>query len=199
MLNHAVEETKERLRVFAANVVTSTSSSRVNSCVYPDEARVEIDIEAQSGPRAIGSANCVFSKQALDEDFVRKPGQDPGGRTVSCARTGGDRPPPRRRGYFSRVEVRPRRDEGGWTSQCRSISCWSRRTGVWRAGAGYATDTGVRVASDTTTVISIRKGTASAAICVFRRSSRACRRLPYSRARTRIGRTSVLVPACCTK
>ncbi|MCW5586375.1 MAG: hypothetical protein KIS75_09595 [Chromatiales bacterium] len=201
VLNHAkYEEIKERLRVFAAERgYLDFEFTRQQLRVYPDEAVAEIDIEAQSGPR-YRFGELRFSKQALDEDFVRKLAKAREGEPFHSRKLAAIDRRLSDGGYFSRVEVRPRRDEAVDESVPIDIVLESADRHVWRAGAGYATDTGARVSAlVTTTATSTRRAIGSAAICVFRRSSRALLPTTSFRARIRIGKISASVHACCTK
>ena len=146
VLNHAkYEEIKERLRVFAAERgYLDFEFTRQQLRVYPDEAVAEIDIEAQSGPR-YRFGELRFSKQALDEDFVRKLAKAREGEPFHTRKLAAIDRRLSDGGYFSRVEVRPRRDEAVDESVPIDIVLESADRHVWRAGAGYATDTGARV------------------------------------------------------
>ena len=146
VLNHAkYEEIKERLRVFAAERgYLDFEFTRQQLRVYPDDAVAEIDIEAQSGPR-YRFGELRFSKQALDEDFVRKLAKAREGEPFHSRKLAAIDRRLSDGGYFSRVEVRPRRDEAVDESVPIDIVLESADRHVWRAGAGYATDTGARV------------------------------------------------------
>lgn len=146
VLNHAkYEEIKDQLRVFAAERgYLDFEFTRQQLRVYPDEAVAEIDIEAQSGPR-YRFGELRFSKQALDEDFVRKLAKVPEGEPFHTRQLAAIDRRLSDGGYFSRVEVRPRRDEAVDQSVPIDIVLESADRHVWRAGAGYATDTGARV------------------------------------------------------
>ena len=146
VLNHAkYEEIKERLRVFAAERgYLDFEFTRQQLRVYPDDAVAEIDIEAQSGPR-YRFGELRFSKQALDEDFVRKLAKAREGEPFHTRKLAAIDRRLSDGGYFSRVEVRPRRDEAVDESVPIDIVLESADRHVWRAGAGYATDTGARV------------------------------------------------------
>ena len=146
VLNHAkYEEIKEQLRVFAAERgYLDFEFTRQQLRVYPDDAVAEIDIEAQSGPR-YRFGELRFSKQALDEDFVRKLAKAREGEPFHTRKLAAIDRRLSDGGYFSRVEVRPRRDEAVDESVPIDIVLESADRHVWRAGAGYATDTGARV------------------------------------------------------
>ena len=146
VLNHAkYEDIKERLRVFAAERgYLDFEFTRQQLRVYPDEALAEIDIEAQSGPR-YRFGELRFSEQALDEDFVRKLAKTQEGEPFHARKLAAIDRRLSDGGYFKRVEVRPRRDEAVDQSVPVDILLESADRHVWRAGAGYATDTGARV------------------------------------------------------
>ena len=145
-LNHGqYEDIKSRLRDFAAQRgYLDFAFTRRQLRVYPDQAAAEVDIEATSGPR-YRFGELRFSPHPLDDDFVRR-----------LARIGRGDPYDARRlteldrylsdaGYFQRVEVRPQRGESADREVPIDVTLEPARRHAWRAGIGFATDTGPRL------------------------------------------------------
>lgn len=145
-LNHGdYEAIKDRLRQFAAERgYLDFAFERHELRVNPDEGLAEIRIEADSGPRyRFGELH--FNDQPLNEDFVRRLARvregDPYEASALTAmdRTLSDS------GYYRQVEVRPRRDEAEDDSVPIDVTLEAAPRHAWRAGLGFATDTGPRL------------------------------------------------------
>ncbi|MGB5450957.1 MAG: autotransporter assembly complex family protein [Sedimenticolaceae bacterium] len=145
-LNHAkYEDIKTALRDFAAergylDFVLTKQELRV----YPDQAVADIDIEADSGDR-YRFGELKLSAQPLDDDLVRRlakirEGEPYDARAlVDLDRNLSDS------GYFSSVEVRPQRDAAEDGEVPIDVQLEPAKRHSWRAGVGYATDTGPRI------------------------------------------------------
>ena len=145
-LNHADYETiKERLRQFAAERgYLDFTFTRRELRVHPERAQAEVLLAADSGPRyRFGPLS--FSEQRLDEDFVHRlaglhEGEPYDARAVAALdRKLSDS------GYFQRVEVRPQRNRADGRAIPVEVTLEPAKRQAWKAGIGYATDTGPRV------------------------------------------------------
>lgn len=144
-LNHAeYEAIKDRLRQFAAERgYLDFAFTRRELRVDPQQATADIHLEADSGPR-YRFGELRFSEQPLDEDFVRRLAQLRTGEPYDVmAVTALDRQLSDA-GYFQRVEVRPQRDQAENREVPIDIRLEPAAQHAWRAGIGYATDTGPR-------------------------------------------------------
>ena len=145
-LDHGLyEEIKTRLRDFAVERgYFDFDFSRKSLRVDPAESAADIDIEAVSGPRyRFGQVR--LSEQFLDEDFVRRLiSFGPGDPYDARALTNLDRELSDT-GYFKRVEVNPRRDEASAGEVPVDLLLEPAPRHAWRAGIGFATDTGARM------------------------------------------------------
>lgn len=144
-LSHAdYESIKDALRQFAAERgYLDFLFERQELRVYPDLGVADIRLAASSGSRyRLGQIH--VSEQALDDDFVLRLAHVEQGapydvRTITdLDRRLTDS------GYFSRVEVRPRRDQAEGRDIPIDIQLESAKRHAWRAGLGYSTDTGPR-------------------------------------------------------
>ena len=144
-LNHGqYEDIKSRLRDFATQRgYFDYALTRNELRIYPDEAAAEVDIEAQSGPR-YRFGELRINEVSLNDDFVRRLARIQEGEPYdSRALTAldGDLSDP---GYFRRVEVRARRDQGEDEAVPVEVQLEMAPQHAWRFGVGYATDTGPR-------------------------------------------------------
>jgi translocation and assembly module TamA len=139
------EEIKARLREFAAaRGYLEFRLDRQELRIYPDQSAAEIEIRADSGPRyRLGELR--FGDLPLEEDFVRRLiALDSGAPYRAGDLTGLDRRLSDS-GYFGRVEVLPRRDQAADGAVPIDLMLEAAPRHVWRAGVGYATDTGPRL------------------------------------------------------
>ena len=145
-LNHAqYEAIKDSLRQFAAERgYLDFRLTRQQLRVYPEQAVAEIDIEAESGPR-YRFGELTLGEQPLNEGLVRRLARiEPGDpydvrRLTALDRALSDA------GYYSRVEVRARRDQAQDLAVPVDVEFEAAPRHAWRAGIGYATDTGPRL------------------------------------------------------
>jgi translocation and assembly module TamA len=152
------EEIKARLREFAAaRGYLDFRLQRHELRVYPDESAAEIEIRADSGPRyRLGELR--FGDLPFEEDFVRRLVALDSGKPYRAADlTGLDRRLSDS-GYFGRVEVLPRRDEAAEGTVPIELVLEAAPRHVWRAGVGYATDTGPRLSLGYSTRYVNRRG-----------------------------------------
>lgn len=144
-LNHGqYENIKSSLRDFATQRgYFDYALTRNELRIYTDDAAAEVDIEAQSGPR-YRFGELRINEVPLNDDFVRRlagvhEGEPFDSRVLTAM--DGDLSDP---GYFSRVEVRARRDESEDESVPVDVQLEMAPQHAWRFGLGYATDTGPR-------------------------------------------------------
>lgn len=139
------EEIKASLREFAAaRGYLDFRLQRHELRIYPDDAAAEIVIRADSGPRyRLGELR--VGDLPLEEEFVRRViALDSGEPYRASDLTGLDRRLSDS-GYFGRVEVLPRRDQAAEGAVPVDVVLEMAPRHVWRAGVGYATDTGPRL------------------------------------------------------
>lgn len=144
-LRHAeYESIKARLREFAGERgYLDWRFERQVLRVDPAAGAVDIELLAESGPR-YRFGDIHISEQPLDEELIRRiAGLDAGEDYDARSLTGLDRRLSDS-GYFSRVDVRPRRDEANDGTVPVDVLLQPAKRHAWRAGVGYATDTGAR-------------------------------------------------------
>jgi len=144
-LNHGeYEAIKDQLRGGAAEYgYLDFTFTRQELRVYPGDAVADIHLEMDSGVR-YDFGELHLSEQPLDEAFVRRlAGIREGDPYDARALAALDRQLSDS-GYFSRVEVRPRRGEAEGDSVPIDVLLEPAARHAWRAGVGYATDTGPR-------------------------------------------------------
>ncbi|MFM1892061.1 MAG: hypothetical protein RLZ44_1138 [Pseudomonadota bacterium] len=152
------EEIKTRLRNLALERgYFDAKLTRHELLVDPGKRAATIRIGFDSGQRYRFGA-VQLSEQPLDEDFVRRlGGLQPGslyeGRAlVELDRNLSDA------GYFKRVEVRPQRDRIEDQAVPIDVTLEPLPRHAWRAGIGYATDTGPRLSLGYANRLINRKG-----------------------------------------
>ena len=139
------EEIKSRLREFAAaRGYLDFKLERHQLRIHPDDSAADIEIRVDSGPRyRLGELR--FGDLPFDDDFVhRLVALDSGQPYLASDLTGLDRRLGGS-GYFGRVEVLPRRDKAVDGAIPVDLVLEAAPRHVWRAGVGYATDTGPRL------------------------------------------------------
>lgn len=139
------EQIKTRLRDFALERgYFDFEITRKELRVYPDASVADIRIEARSGPR-YRYGELKLGEHGLDETFVRrlasiKEGEPYDARSLTALnREFSDS------GYFRRVEVRARREARKDGKVPVDVLLEPAPRHAWRAGLGFATDTGPRV------------------------------------------------------
>lgn len=144
-LNHAdYESIKDRLRQFAAergylDFTFSKRELRVN----PQSAQADIVLLADSGPR-YRFGELRFKQDTLNDGFVHRlagmrENEPYDARAVATLdRRLSDA------GYFQSVEVRPLRDQAKDLAVPIEVKLEPAKRHAWRAGIGFATDTGPR-------------------------------------------------------
>ena len=111
--------------------------------VFPDRGVADISIAAQSGPR-YRFGELRLSDTPLDDAFMRRlmdmrPGDEyDAGKLLALDRQLSDT------GYFGRVEVRARREQRKDGEVPVDVELDAMARHAWRAGIGFATDTGPR-------------------------------------------------------
>jgi len=139
------EAIKTALREFALeHGYLDFAFTRQQLRVYPAEDAAEIDIAADSGPR-YRFGELSFDEQPLSNAFIARLAQwqtdvpfDPRELSALDRRLSDS-------GYFSRVEVRSRRDLRQDESIPVELTLQTAPRHAWRAGIGFATDTGPRL------------------------------------------------------
>ncbi|MCB1867059.1 MAG: outer membrane protein assembly factor [Gammaproteobacteria bacterium] len=145
-LDHGLyEEIKTRLQDFAVERgYFDFKLTRKQLRIDPDEAKADIEIEAESGAR-YRFGELRLSEQPLNENFIRRLARISEGDPYDArALTNIDRQLSDA-GYFQRVEVTPRRDEASDGRVPIDLLMEPAPRHAWRAGVGYATDTGPRM------------------------------------------------------
>jgi translocation and assembly module TamA len=144
-LNHAdYEAIKERLRQFATQYVyLDFEFSRQELRVYPSEAVADIVLEADSGVR-YRFGELRFGELPVDEELVRRLAKIREGEPYNAAALLAMNRHLSDSGYFHRVEVRARRAEAEDDRVPIDILLEPAKRHAWRAGIGFATDTGPR-------------------------------------------------------
>lgn len=145
-LNHAdYEAIKERLRQFAAQYgYLDFIFSRQELRVYPREAVADIVLEADSGAR-YRFGELRFGELPVDEKLVRRLAKIREGEPYNAAALLAMNRHLSDSGYFHRVEVRARRAEAVDDRVPIDILLEPAKRHAWRAGIGFATDTGPRL------------------------------------------------------
>ncbi|MGB5496003.1 MAG: autotransporter assembly complex family protein [Sedimenticolaceae bacterium] len=145
-LNHAdYEAIKERLRRFAAQYgYLDFEFSRQELRVYPREAVADIVLEADSGVR-YRFGELRFGELPVDEKLVRRLAKIREGEPYNAAALLAMNRHLSDSGYFHRVEVRARRAEAKDDRVPIDILLEPAKRHAWRAGIGFATDTGPRL------------------------------------------------------
>ncbi len=145
-LNHAdYEAIKERLRQFAAQYgYLDFKFSRQELRVYPREAVADIVLEADSGVR-YQFGQLRFDEPPINEDLVRRLAEILEGEPYNAAALTAANRHLSDSGYFRRVEVRARRAEAKDGRVPIDILLEPAKRHAWRAGVGFATDTGPRL------------------------------------------------------
>ena len=144
-LNHAdYEAIKERLRQFAAQYgYLDFKFRRQELRVYPREAVADIVLEADSGIR-YRFGELRFDEPPVDQDLVRRLARIREGDPYNAAALTATNRHLSDSGYFRRVEVRARRAEAKDGRVPIDILLVRAKRHAWRAGVGFATDTGPR-------------------------------------------------------
>lgn len=145
-LNHGdYEDIKSRLSNFAARRgYLDFRFSRRQLRVYPEEAAAEIDIQADSGPR-YRFGEMRFGDHPLDDRLVRRLARVQRGEPYDTRRLAAIDRDLSDAGYFQRVEVRPLREQSQDLEVPVEIRLEAAPRHAWRAGVGFATDTGPRL------------------------------------------------------
>jgi translocation and assembly module TamA len=141
-LTHAGYETiKSRLRSLAAQRgYLDFRFTRHELRIHPEDAAAEIVIEADSGARyAFGELR--FGDHPLSPDLVRRLVPVEAGDALDTASLIGVDRALSDSGYFSRVEVRPARDEAEDGVIPVDVKLEPAPRHAWRAGVGFSTDT----------------------------------------------------------
>ncbi|MCB1800980.1 MAG: outer membrane protein assembly factor [Gammaproteobacteria bacterium] len=145
VLNHAeYESIKDRLRQFAAERgYLDFAFTRRELRVNPQTAQADVLLDAESGPR-YRFGELRFEQQTLDDDFVQRLAGLREQQPYDARAVAGLDRRLSDAGYFQRVEVRPLRDQADELAVPIEVKLEPARQHAWRAGIGYATDTGPR-------------------------------------------------------
>ena len=141
-LTHGGYETiKSRLRSLAAQRgYLDFRFTRQELRIHPEDAAAEIVLEADSGVRyAFGEVR--FSEHPLSPELVRRLVPVESGESLDTGSLVGIDRVLSDSGYFSRVEVRPARDEAEDGVVPVDVTLDPAPRHAWRAGVGYSTDT----------------------------------------------------------
>ncbi len=144
-LNHGeYEAIKDQLRQFAVEQgYLDFAFTRQELRVYPKDAVADIHLEADFGAR-YRFGELSFSGQTLDEDFVRRLAKVREGEPFGTFSVTAIDRHLSESGYFRQVEVRPRRSDAEDGRVPVDILLQPALRHAWRAGIGFATDTGPR-------------------------------------------------------
>lgn len=139
------EEIKSRLNDFALERgYFDFTLTRKELRVDPAEAAADIDIEGVSGPR-YRFGELRLSEQPLNEDFIRRLAKIREGDPYDARELTALNRNLSDAGYFQQVEVNPRRDEAKDGEVPVDLLLEAAKRHAWRAGIGFATDTGPRM------------------------------------------------------
>lgn len=139
------EEIKRRLSDFALERgYFDFKLTRKELRVDPAEAAADINIEGESGPRyRFGELH--LSEQPLNEEFIRRLAKIREGDPYDARELTALNRNLSDAGYFQQVEVNPRRDEAENGEVPVDLLLEAAKRHAWRAGVGFATDTGPRM------------------------------------------------------
>ncbi|MCB1831103.1 MAG: outer membrane protein assembly factor, partial [Gammaproteobacteria bacterium] len=108
------------------------------------EAAADINIEGESGPR-YRFGELRLSEQPLNEEFIRRLAKIREGDPYDARELTALNRNLSDAGYFQQVEVNPRRDEAENGEVPVDLLLEAAKRHAWRAGVGFATDTGPRM------------------------------------------------------
>lgn len=145
-LNHAEYATiKDELRQFAAERgYLEFTFTRRELRVDPERAVADIVLHADSGPRYRFGELRISEDQPIDEDVIRRYARIKAGDPYDARAVIGLDRNLSDTGYFNRVEIRPLRDKAHDLAVPIDVELDKANRHAWRAGVGFATDTGPR-------------------------------------------------------